>query len=82
MRKSKTKNPIQTFHQCPCCKSTDLITIEIDVLCTQCSWDSLEAHIEAGALDQDIDAYFAQNPEIEINARSTNKLAEINDLSA
>jgi len=82
MRKSKIKNPIQTFYQCPCCKSKDLITIETDVLCTECSWDSLEAHINAGALDHDIDDYFSQEPEIEINARSTNKLAEINDLSA
>lgn len=82
MKKSKNKNPNQTFHQCPCCGSKDLVTVEIDVLCTECSWDSLEAHISAGALDQAIDDYFSQIPELEINARPTKNFAEIIDLGA
>ena len=82
MKKSKSKNPNQIISQCPCCGSKDLITIEVDVLCTNCSWDSLEAHVYAGALDQEIDDYFSQIPELEINARPTQKLAEIIDLSA
>lgn len=82
MKKSKYRNPNQTFDQCPCCESQDLITIDTDVLCTRCAWDSLEAHISAGALDQAIDDYFSQIPELEINARSTKNLAGIIDLGA
>ena len=82
MKKSKSKTPSQTFHQCPNCGCEDLLTFEVDVLCTHCSWDSLEAHVYAGALDQAIDDYFSQNPELEINARPTQKISEIIDLGA
>ena len=56
-KKRKPKTPAKIITQCPCCKSTDLIFLEIDVLCSRCDWSSVEGFVNAGGMDNIVAAY-------------------------
>jgi len=44
---SRFKRPTQVFKKCPECESPNLLHFEGEVLCTYCSWDSIEINVEA-----------------------------------
>lgn len=54
MSKSKSKqvrHPSKTYTQCPCCKSPNLIRLEVDALCADCDWTSVAAFVDSGGMD-------------------------------
>lgn len=54
MSKSKSKkvrHPSKTYTQCPCCKSQSLIRLNVDALCADCDWTSIDAYIDSGGMD-------------------------------
>lgn len=54
MSKSKSKkarHPSKTYTQCPCCKSQSLIRLNVDALCADCDWTSIDAYVDSGGMD-------------------------------
>ena len=50
--KRKVANPVTVFSSCPCCKSKELIALDVDVLCARCDWMSTEYYVASGGMDQ------------------------------
>ena len=54
MNKKKAKpilrRPSQVYQQCPACKTKNLIRMDIDVLCAECDWNSIESFVDAGGM--------------------------------
>lgn len=53
----KMKKPKQVFIRCPDCDSEELISCGTDVLCCRCDWDSCEATVLSGEMDNLFRAY-------------------------
>lgn len=47
----KVKKPSEAFTKCPSCFGRRLLIVGIDVICSSCDWNSIEAFAEAGGLD-------------------------------
>jgi hypothetical protein len=50
-RNASVKSPVTAFPKCPECESTNLLKFGGEVFCKSCPWDSIAAHMEAGAGD-------------------------------
>ena len=48
--------PSEVFKACPSCGSDDLLKMECDCICLDCSWDSAESYVAAGGMDDLIGA--------------------------
>ena len=65
-RKNTVRKPVEIYKQCPVCKSKDLISIAVDVICGECDWMSCEEHVQSGGMDDLVAAFcehFAVAPE-------------------
>ena len=55
MNKQKNKKalrrPSEVYQSCPMCQATNLIRLNVDVLCGECDWMSCEEHVECGGMD-------------------------------
>jgi hypothetical protein len=51
------KKPVDVFKECPRCHCKELIPVMGDVLCSSCSWDSIEQYANA-LFDQKIGILF------------------------
>jgi hypothetical protein len=49
--KKRMKNPMGAFKRCPACKSEKVHAVLDEVICLDCDWDSIAAHIEAGGME-------------------------------
>lgn len=48
----ESKFPSRKYKKCKACGSTDLIRLEVDVLCADCDWDSTEESVASGLMDE------------------------------
>ncbi len=48
----ESKFPSRKYKKCKACGSTDLIRLEVDVLCADCDWDSTEETVASGLMDE------------------------------
>lgn len=55
--KNKAKSAKATFTKCHRCHSTSLTIIGCEVFCDDCEWNSIEASVEAGSMDNLFSAY-------------------------
>ena len=61
MAKTKMiRKPAEVYKLCPCCKSKNLIRLEVDALCGDCDWMSCEEYVEAGGMDNLFEAFIDQ----------------------
>ena len=44
-------NLAKTIKRCPACGTSDLIRLNVDVICGICDWDSTYAYVQAGGMD-------------------------------
>ena len=49
--KEKFRDPARNIHHCPACKSKELLRLNVDLICLDCDWDSIEAYVWAGGMD-------------------------------
>ena len=50
-KKASVLRPSKAFSECPACRTKNLIRLEVDVVCGECDWDSTEAFVESGGMD-------------------------------
>lgn len=50
-KRKRRQTPAKVFTQCMACGSKDLLTIEEEVQCMGCDWNSCLVHVEAGGFD-------------------------------
>ena len=53
----KTLNPAICIDSCPSCGTRDLIRLSVDVICAKCDWNSAKIYVDAGGMDNLIQAY-------------------------
>lgn len=41
-----TKTPVEAYKACPYCQSKNLTTLDEEVFCLDCEWDSIAIHAE------------------------------------
>lgn len=51
IKSKQVRHPSKTYTQCPCCKSPNLIRLEVDALCANCDWTSVAAFVDSGGMD-------------------------------
>lgn len=49
--KKALRRPSEVYQLCPVCQTTNLIRLNVDVLCGECDWISCEEHVECGGMD-------------------------------
>ena len=50
------RNPMKT--KCPACGATELLTVFPDQFCMECDWDSVQAYVASGRMNDLNQAYF------------------------
>ena len=49
--KKRARKACEVFKKCPACHSENVAVIEEEVFCGQCAWNSIEASVNAGCMD-------------------------------
>ncbi len=55
--KPKVKRPCDVFNKCPACECANLISVDSDLICSRCDWNSIVAYADA-LFDQGIGIVF------------------------
>ena len=55
--KKIVRKPSKVYQLCPACQTTNLIRLEVDVLCGECDWMSCEEYVESGGMDNIFTAF-------------------------
>ena len=50
-KKRPPHRPSDIFSVCPQCESKELLKLEVDVMCLDCSWNSAKAYVDCGGMD-------------------------------
>lgn len=50
--------PCDVYKRCPICKTDKIFTVDVEVICLKCNWDSIATHVAMGGMDW----YFKSRP--------------------
>ncbi len=50
-KRKQVRSTFDAFKRCPACRSDKIHPVLDEVICLNCPWDSIAAHIEAGGME-------------------------------